>query len=91
MSDDSTPQPITPSQIVVRDVTHYQFTWTESAPGEDGVWTCQLILDQGADEFVLRLSEDDADNLQDLFESAARVTFDLERHVLMFGTRAVGT
>jgi hypothetical protein len=84
-------QPITPSQIVVRDVTHYQFTWTEVAPGEDGVWTCQLILDQGADEYVLRLSEDDADNLQDLFESAGRVTFDLERKVLMFGTRAVGS
>ena len=91
MSDQTGENAITPSQIVVRDVTHYQFTWTETAPGEDGVWTCQLILDQGADEYVLRLSEDDADNLQDLFESATRVTFDLDRRVLMFGTKPVGS
>lgn len=83
-------QPITPNQILVRDVTHYQFSWTEVGPGEDGVYTCQLVLDQGAEEYVLRLTEDDADNLQDLFESSSRVTFDMDRKVLMFGTKSVG-
>ncbi len=41
-------QPVTDDSIQVRQVTHYQFTWVASKAGEPGVWTLQLVLDQGA-------------------------------------------
>ena len=82
---------ITEQQIQVREVTHFQPSWTESSPGQPGTYTFQLILDNGADEVVLTLVEDDADNLFDWLESSARpVYFDLARRVLMMGTRPVG-
>ncbi len=81
---------ITPQQIRVREVTHFQWTWTEKAPGEAGTWSVQLILDQGAEEYVIRPDVDDADVLQDLLERGSKVYFDSERKVLMFGTEATG-
>jgi len=48
---EATPQaPITPEAIVVRQVTHYQTSWAESEAGAPGVFSVQLILDQGAAE-----------------------------------------
>ena len=83
-------EPITPAHIKVRHVTHYQFSWTEEAPGQPGTFTVQLILDQGADEYVLRLVADDADVLFELFDRGKDVYFDTERKVLMFGSRGIG-
>ena len=83
-------QPVTDDSIRVRQVSHYQFTWIAGPAGEDGTWTLQLVLDQGAWEEVLTLTEDDADNLQDMLSSAKVVHFDVGRRVLMFGTTAVG-
>jgi hypothetical protein len=80
---------ITERQIKVRQVTHFQPTWTEHAPGESGTFTIQLILDHGAEESVLRPTADDADVLVHLLEGAKDTYFDLERSVLMFGNRAV--
>ncbi len=83
---------IAPHEIQVRQVTHWQPTFTYSKPGEGGVYTFQLILDEGAEEFVLTLADpDDADNLFDWLSSSSEVYFDMERKVLMFGTRAVGS
>jgi hypothetical protein len=76
---------ITPQQIKVREVTNYQFSWTESAPGADGTFTLQLILDGGAEEAVVRPTADDVDVLQDLFRGQGKVFFDTDRKVLMFG------
>ena len=59
--------------------------------GEDGTWTLQLVLDQGAWEEVLTISGEDADNLQDLLSTAKVVHFDVSRRVLLFGTTAVGS
>ncbi len=81
---------ITEQQIKVREVTHFQPSWTEVTPGEPGVYSFQLILDNGAEEVVLTLAEDDADNLFDWLSSSKPVYFDQERRVLMFGTRPVG-
>jgi len=83
-------QPVTDDSIKVRHLSHYQFSWIAGAPGEDGSYTLQLVLDQGAWEEVLTLSADDADNLQDMLSGADDVFFDLERRVLMFGTTPVG-
>ena len=80
---------ITERQIKVRQVTHFQPTWTEHDPGEPGTFTIQLILDHGAEEYVLRTTADDADVLVHLLEGGTGTYFDLERNVLMFGNRAV--
>ncbi len=87
----SVPQPVTDDSIVVRQLSHYQFTWVAGAPGEDGTYTLQLVLDQGAWEEVLTVSPDDADNLQDLLSSASIVYYDVKRRTLMFGTTPVGS
>ncbi len=82
---------ITPGDIKVREVTDYQPTWTENAPGAAGAFTVQLILDHGCEEYVIRPTADDIDVLKSLLRDSDNVYFDLERKVLMFGNRRVGT
>ena len=82
---------ITEQQIKVRKVTHWQPSFTAKGPGESGVYTFQLVLDYGAEEAVLRLDEDDADNLFDWLSASQEVYYDVDRKVVMFGTRAVGS
>ncbi len=72
----------------VRQVTHYQFSWTERERGQPGTFTLQLILDHGVDEYILRPDADDVEPLRELLGGAKPVVFDLERKVLMFGTAA---
>jgi hypothetical protein len=74
----------TEEQIVVREVTHLQASWAERERGSSGVFTFQLILDQGADEYVLLPSADDAEVLLQLFKASAGAMFDRGRKVLMF-------
>jgi hypothetical protein len=81
---------ITERDIRVRKVTAWQPSWTESAPGEPGTYTFQLILDQGAEEYILRVTAEDADNLFDWLGASSEVYFDQERKVLIFGTRPPG-
>lgn len=50
----------TERQIKVRQVTHVQASWTEQQRGEPGAFTYQLILDNGAQEYVLRPTSDDS-------------------------------
>jgi hypothetical protein len=77
------------SQIRVRQVTHFQPAWTEKKAGESGTFTIQLILDHGADEYVLRPSAEDTDVLFELLDRGQNVYFDLNRKVLMFGNRPI--
>ena len=84
-------QPLTDDSIRVRQVTHYQFSWVAGEAGQDGTWTLQLVLDQGAWEEVLTISGEDADNLQDLLSTAGVVHFDVGRRALMFGTTNAGS
>ncbi|MBB2912490.1 hypothetical protein FHS43_003773 [Streptosporangium becharense] len=83
-------QPVTDDSIVVRQLSHYQFSWVAGEPGRPGTYTLQLVLDQGAWEEVLTLDPDDADNLQDLLSTAGTVFYDVRRRTLMFGTTPVG-
>ncbi|MFF3444399.1 hypothetical protein [Streptosporangium sp. NPDC002721] len=83
-------QPVTDDSIVVRQLSHYQFSWVAGEPGRPGAYTLQLVLDQGAWEEVLTLDPDDADNLQELLSSAGTVFYDVRRRTLMFGTTPVG-
>ena len=76
-------------QIQVRQVTHVQASWTEQDRGEAGAFPVQLILDHGADEYVLRPTAEDTDVLVKLLARSSNATFDIERKVLMFGNLAI--
>jgi hypothetical protein len=76
-------------QILVRQVTHVQASWTEQERGDAGAFTLQLILDHGADEYVLRPTAEDTDVLVKLLARSSNATFDVERKVLMFGNLAI--
>ena len=84
------PQPVTDDSIQVRQLSHYQFTWVAGEAGQNGTWTLQLVLDQGAWEEVLTVSAEDADNLQDLLVAQGTVHYDIRRRVLMFGVKKPG-
>jgi hypothetical protein len=82
-------QPVTDDSIRVRQLTHYQFSWVAQEPGGPGVFTLQLVLDQGAWEEVLTVQKEDADVLQDLLRDSKVVHYDVGRRVIMFGTTPV--
>jgi hypothetical protein len=83
-------QPLNDNALIVRQLSHYQFSWVAGKPGSPGTWTLQLVLDQGAWEEVLTIDAADADNLQDLLSTAGTVSFDVKRRTLLFGTTPVG-
>ncbi|CAN5796908.1 MAG: hypothetical protein ACR2I5_06465 [Candidatus Limnocylindria bacterium] len=75
--------------ILIREVTQVQASWTEAERGAPGAFTLQLILDNGAAEYVLRPTADDADILLQLIQRSDKAVFDLERKVLIFGSIAL--
>lgn len=78
-------------QIKVRQVTDVHSNWNEEERGAPGKFSFQLILDNGAEEYAVRPPAEDADVLMDLFSMSKTVYFDLERHVLIFGTISLGS
>ncbi len=76
-------------QIQVRQVTHVQASWTEEDRGAPGAFTLQLILDHGADEYVLRPTVEDVDVIIKLLARSSNATFDIDRKVLMFGNLTI--
>lgn len=83
------PQPVTDDSIQVRQLSHYQFTWVAGEAGQNGQYTLQLVLDQGAWEEVVTLTSEDADTLQDMLRDASPVFYDVGRRALMFGVTSV--
>jgi hypothetical protein len=77
--------------IKTRKVTNWQPNFSLSGAGEPGTYIFQLVLDHGASEVVLTLTEGDADNLFDWLSTSSEVYYDLEREVLLFGSRSVGS
>jgi hypothetical protein len=71
-------------RIKVRQVTNIQASWTERGRGEEGLFTVQLILDNGVEEYILDVDSDDMEPMLRLLERSKHTTFDLERKVLMF-------
>lgn len=82
---------VTDDSLRVRQVTHYQFSWTARGGGEPGLWTLQLVLDEGAWEEVLTVNAEDADVLQDILTNTRNVFYDIDRRVLMFGVTKAGS
>ncbi len=79
----------TEQRILIREVTQVQASWTEAERGAPGAFTLQLILDNGAAEYLLRPTADDADVLLQLIQRSDKAVFDLERKVLIFGSIAL--
>lgn len=79
----------TEQRIVVREVTNMQASWPEGERGAPGDFTVQLILDHGAEEYVLHPTVEDTEEIFRLRNRSGRVYFDLQRKVLMFGNLPV--
>ena len=71
-------------KIAIRKVTNVHANWSEHSSGEAGKFSYQLILDDGAEEAVIRPTAEDADVLQELVARSSDVYFDLERRNLIF-------
>ena len=80
----------TEQTIRVRQVTDVQISWTEHGRGERGAFTVQLILDNGAEEYVLQPTAEDAKVTVELFKRTNKVYFDLDRKVLIPGDISLG-
>lgn len=80
----------TEQTIRVRQVTDVQISWTEHGRGDRGSFTVQLILDNGAEEYVLQPTAEDARVQIDLLKQSRSVFFDLDRKVLIFGNIPLG-
>ncbi len=83
------PEERTEQAIRVRQVTQVYSNWNEEERGEPGKFSFQLMLDNGAEEYVIRPTNEDADVLMDLFEQTGTIYFDMERGVLIFGDISV--
>lgn len=84
------PQPVTDDSLQVRQVSHYQFSFVPGEAGQNGTYTLQLVLDEGAWEEVITLTADDADALQDLLVAQKTVFYDVKRRTLVFGNKRPG-
>ncbi len=69
--------------IKVRQITDYQASWTERERGAPGAFTFQLILDDGAEEYVIRPEVGDAKVIRKLLDKSEALVFDMERRVLI--------
>jgi hypothetical protein len=81
---------VTDDSVKVRQLSHYQFSFRARDAEQNGTWTLQLVLDEGAWEEIITLSADDADNLQDLLEDTKTVFYDIDRRLFMFGVKKPG-
>jgi hypothetical protein len=75
----------TEQQIQVRQVTDVHANWTYDGELEDGKFSYQLILDNGAEEAVVLPSAEAAEVLRDLIKDADTLYWDTQNQVLIFG------
>ncbi len=75
----------TEQTIKIRQVTDIHSNWSSQGELENGKFSYQLILDNGAQEALIMPTVDDAKVLRDLFHDAEAIYWDLEKEVLIFG------
>jgi hypothetical protein len=75
----------TEQAIKVRQVTDVHSNWSSQGPLENGKFSYQLILDNGAQEVLIMPTSDDAKVLRDLIHDSEAIYWDLEKEVLIFG------
>ena len=85
MTDKPQQEQNTESAIKIRQVTDVHTNWSSQGPSQDGKFSYQLILDNGAEEALIMPTAQDAKVLRDFFDDADSVYWDAEREVLIFG------
>ncbi len=75
----------TEGAIKVRQVTDVHANWSSQGPLENGKFSYQLILDNGAQEALIMPTADDAKVLRDLIHDSEALYWDTEKEVLIFG------
>ena len=74
----------TEQTIQVRQVTDVHANWTYDGELEDGKFSYQLILDDGAQEAVVLPTPEAAEVLRDLIQDAETLYWDTQNQVLIF-------
>ncbi len=69
--------------IQVRQVTEIHGNYNEEGEGQFGKFSLQLILDEGAEEYVLRIPAEDVRTLMQMIDGAESLYFDTERGVFL--------
>jgi hypothetical protein len=77
------PEERTEQAIQVRQVTDLHGNYNEFERGQPGEFSLQLILDDGADEYVLRPPADDVRTLMMMIDRAESMYFDTDKGVLI--------
>ena len=75
----------TEQQIQVRQVTDVHANWSKQGDHEDGKFSYQLILDDGAEEAIIMPSAEAAEARRDLIKDAETLYWDKQNEVLIFG------
>jgi hypothetical protein len=75
----------TEQTIKIRQVNDVHSNWSSQGPLENGKFSYQLILDNGAQEALIMPTADDAKLLRDLFHDSEAIYWDTEKEVLIFG------
>ncbi len=72
-------------RILVRKITDVHANYSVHGEGEPGLFSFQLILDDGAEEHLLLPSPDAAKVLLKLLRRSDTAYFDTERRIVTFG------
>ncbi|MET0188934.1 MAG: hypothetical protein ABW212_08060 [Pseudonocardia sediminis] len=71
--------------LAVRQVTNVHSNWSAQGEGTDGKFSFQLILDDGAQEAIIRPVAEDSFVVLQLLALTSTVFFDTVNRVLIFG------
>jgi hypothetical protein len=75
----------TEQTVMVRQVTDVHSNWSNQGPLEQGKFSYQLILDDGAEEVLIMPTAEDGKLLRDLIHDADALYWDTQNEVLLFG------
>jgi hypothetical protein len=75
----------TEQTVMVRQVTDVHSNWSNQGPLEQGKFSYQLILDDGAEEVLIMPTAEDGKLLRDLIHDADTLYWDLEKEIIIFG------
>ena len=75
----------TEQAIKVRQITDVHANWSNQGDLENGKFSYQLILDNGAQEVIIMPTPDDGKLLRDLIQDSDTLYWDTEKEVIIFG------
>ena len=78
-----------PGALSVRQITDIHSNWSAQGEDTDGKFSFQLVLDDGAEETIIRPTAEDAFVVLQLVPVANSLFFDTTNRVLIFGALAL--